>query len=81
MRTVSLVPRKYQLWASHANFALNIYFSNAMTEIAAEKTLSISLKRCEINNKTEKIAHEIFSGLFPAGECKPLSSVSTKQEQ
>lgn len=54
MLTVSLVPRKYQLWASHANFALNIYFSNTTTEIAVEKKISISLKCCETNNQIER---------------------------
>jgi hypothetical protein len=37
MQTVSLIPGKYQPLASHANFALNIYFFNVVTKIAAEK--------------------------------------------
>lgn len=34
---VSIIPGKYQLLVSHANFALNIYLSNVLTKIAVEK--------------------------------------------
>lgn len=37
MHTVSSIPGKYQLLASRAHFALNIYFSNMLTKIAVEK--------------------------------------------
>lgn len=37
MHTLRIIPGKYQLSASHANFALNIYFSNVLTKIAVGK--------------------------------------------